>query len=70
VKLYQRNPSSFTPLLDGRYLLMGGGTMEETQRAIAQVSSPIRPTLFQSQSIAHHIIYITCFYTTLLEYYI
>ncbi len=36
LKLYHRNPSSFTPLRDGRYLLMGG-TMQQNQQEIAKV---------------------------------
>ena len=37
LKFYFRNPSSFTPLLDGRSLLMGPD-MEMTQREIAKFS--------------------------------
>ena len=36
-ELIPRDPSSFTPLLDGRYLLMGQN-MQENQKSIAQFS--------------------------------
>ena len=37
LKLFKRNPSSFTPLLDGRYLLLGSD-MENNRKEIAKFS--------------------------------
>jgi phytoene dehydrogenase-like protein len=54
LKILPRNPSSFTPLLDGRYLLMGHD-LRENQREIAKFSQRDAEAYPQYQSLLERV---------------